>query len=77
MRLHPLHGFHVPRHIMPPGRILFLKRSNGLLGQNIPMPPPRSEKGQMKPRGEIMRMDEIPSGDLITFVKFVEVGIEV
>ena len=31
----------------------------------------------MQPRGEIVRMDEIPSGDLVAFIKVVEVGIEV
>lgn len=38
------------------------------------MPPSRPEEGQMQARGEIVRVDKIPSGYVVEGIVIVEVG---
>jgi hypothetical protein len=74
VRLHPFHTLQVPRHIVPPRRIFLLEPLHRFFRQDISMPPSRPEEGQMQARGEIVRVDEIPSGNAVEGIIVVEVG---
>lgn len=75
VRPDPLHRLHVTRHIVSPRGVFPLERLDRGFRQDVPMTPPRAEKGEVKPTGEIVRVDEIPSGDLVFGVVCVEVGV--